>query len=184
MIKAICLSLGVIAIGCADVEQMPTSTAPDAQVAPAVLLMEAPAPAPTWHAYEVDIDPQLDAARVEAILQGLSIVNDRIGREGFVAVIKKLDEPTDWHVSVSDGPGLLAEDSLGWTGGSGLNCEVLLASRFVTWQAAAHEIVGHCTDLDHTTDQTNFMCVGSGKSTVGITDDQVAQILGRLQGLR
>jgi hypothetical protein len=189
-INGIILSLGVLIIGCADVEQTPAVVAPEAQVAPAPVEMEeAPTPVvapPVSHTYEVDIDPALEEHSIEAVLDGVRIVNDRIGRRGFIVIIKKLEQPTDWHISVSMGPDLAPKRAIGFTGGFGLACEVQLTSdvKYVTWQAAMHEIAGHCADLEHTADKTNFMYPTSDKSTVGITDEQVALILARLDGMR
>jgi hypothetical protein len=186
-IKTIILSLGALLCGCAVDGTELEAPVPAALVVPAE-------PAPASYAYEVDIDPAFNDADVEAILAGIESWNKRIGREGLKPVMATLVEPSDWHIRVSlmtraesaafDGPSTVGLPPVaGWTGGNGLFCEVKLVTNAPP-VVAAHEIGGHCFDIEHSNIEGNFMNEAPTVPEVNITDEQVSLILGRLDGNR
>jgi hypothetical protein len=179
--------------GCA-VHEGAATEAVDPDLTPASVALIAP-PAPVTHTYEVDIDPSFSAAQVETILTAIELVNTRIGRVGLVPVMVALPAPADWHIRVSlmtaeeslalDGPNTAGlPQVVGWTGGWGLACEVKLLAK-APIISTAHEIGGHCFDIDHSDIPANYMNeVGTVYDQVNITDEQVALMIGRLDGKR
>lgn len=177
--------------GCA-VHEGAAAADPEPALTP-VALIEPPAPVP--HVYEVDIDPSFTDADVETILTAIELVNTRLGRVGLVPVMVALPAPADWHIRVSpmsdqesaafEGPNTAGlPQVVGWTGGWGLACEVKLLPK-VPVSSTAHEIGGHCFDIDHSDIPANYMNeVGTVYDQVNITDEQVALMIGRLDGKR
>lgn len=187
-IKTIILTLVVLLTGCAMDGTEPELEAP--LPVPAMLVVTPEpvvAPEPVTHAYEVNIDPSFTDGEVEVILEAIEIWNARVGRKGLVPVLSSLPEIAEWHVRVVPlpHPASGAKGTVGgWTGGVGLACDVQLPAKF-SIEAAAHEIGGHCFDLEHAEERTNFMYESTyAPKEINMTDEQVALILGRLDGKR
>lgn len=163
--------------------------------APTQQEQQQPSAVPVFHQYTVAIDPQLDEKRVQAVKEGIAMLNARIGVEGFVAVTAAehieydIDvdwpSPVDWQIQMLDGEELFQQKRLlGLSYTIGKFCQVGLKPKMYNARVVEHELL-HCMDIGHEeNDENNLMFAIMTPKSLEFTDAQAALVLDRLYGLR
>lgn len=184
-------------------QSSPAMDAPVAALVDVASPEEAPIEAPTqqpsavplFHQYTVAIDPQLDEKRVQAVKEGIAMLNARIGVEGFVAVMAAehieydIDvdwpNPVDWQIQMLDGEELFQQKRLlGLSYTIGKFCQVGLKPKMYNARVVEHELL-HCMDIGHEeNDENNLMFANMTPKSLEFTDAQATLVLDRLYGLR